>query len=155
MGVTQDIVKLTAKSANPSSAKRSIELASGWKSEKQIIYTWILLLILSILLAFIIQNWAVDIQPARVQAGVGISVTRLDRERLEVMIISQEKNSDIEYLTYNTSNGSGYLNKSIDPFAPVQDAGDNGIIPVSGYNEHVEIFANVSDARIKIFSKII
>ena len=125
--MAQEIVKTTAKSANSSIAKRSNELASGWKSEKQIIYTWILLLILSILLAFIIQNWAVDIQPARVQADVGISVTRLDMERLEVMIISLEKNSDIEYLSYNTSNGSGYINKSLNPFAPVQDAGDYGI----------------------------
>ena len=153
--MAQDIVKPTAKSANTSIAKRSIELAFGWKSEKYLIYAWILLLLISILLTFIIQSWAVDIQPARVQADVGISVTRLDRERLEVMIISLEKDADIEYLTYNTSNGSGYINKSIDPFAPVQDAGDNGIIPVSGYNEHVEIFANLSDARIKIFSKIV
>lgn len=153
--MVQDIVKPTAKSANTSIAKRSIELAFGWKSEKYLIYAWILLLLISILLAFIIQNWAVDIQPARVQADVGISVTRLDRERLEVMIISLEKDADIEYLTYNTSNGNGYINKSINPFAPVQDAGDNGIIPVSGYNEHVEIFATFSDARIKIFSKIV
>jgi hypothetical protein len=153
--VAQEIVKTTAKSANSSIAKRSNELASGWKSEKQIIYTWILLLILSILLAFIIQNWALDIQPARIQADVGISVTRLDMERLEVMIISLGKDMDIEYLTYNTSNGSGYINRSIDPFSPVRDTGDIGIIPVSGYNEHVEIFANVSDAIIKIFSQIV
>lgn len=155
MGVTQDIVKPTAKSANSSIVKRSIELASGWKSEKYILYSWILLLILSILMTFILQSWALDIKPVRVQEDVGISVTRLDMERLEVMIISLEKDMDIEYLTYNTSNGSGYINKSINPFAHMQDAGDYGIIPVSGYNEHVEIFANLSDARIKIFSKIV
>jgi len=32
------------------------------------------------------------------QADIGISVTRLDREGLEVMIISLEKDADIEYL---------------------------------------------------------
>lgn len=153
--MAQDIVKPTAKSANSSIVKRSIELTFGWKSEKYLIYAWILLLLISILLAFIIQNWAVDIQPARIQADVGISVTRLDMERLEVIIISLEKDMDIEYLTYNTSNGSGYITKSINPFAPVRDTGDSGIIPVSGYNEHVEIFANVSNARIKIFSQIV
>lgn len=155
MGVARDIIRPTAKKASSRIRKRIYEHAFGWKSEKYLIYAWILLLLISILLAFIIQNWAVDIQPARVQADVGISVTRLDRERLEVMIISLEKDMDIEYLTYNTSNGSGYINKSINPFVPVQDAGDYGIIPVSGYNEHVEIFANLSDARIKIFSKIV
>ncbi|MDO8725793.1 MAG: hypothetical protein Q7J35_06985 [Candidatus Methanoperedens sp.] len=153
--MTKYIVKPTAKSANSSIVKRSIELAFGLKSEKYILYAWILLLLISILLAFILQNWVVDIQPARVQADVGISVTRLDMERLEVMIISLEKDADFEYLTYNTSNGSGYINRSIDPFSPVRDTGDNGIIPVPGYNEHVEIFANLRDARIRIFSQIV
>ena len=153
--MTQDFVKPTAKSANSSIAKRTFELAFGWKSEKYILYAWILLLILSVLLTFILQSWAIDIHPARVQTDIGISVTRLDRERLEVMILSLEKDTHIEYLTYNASNGSGYINRSIDPFAPVKDAGDSGIIPVPGYNEHVEIFAQLSDARIRIFSKIV
>ena len=155
MSVAKDIVKPTAKSANSSIVKRSIELAFGWKSEKYILYAWILLLILSILMTFILQSWALDIEPARIQSDVGISITRLDKERLDVMIISLEKDSDIEYLTYNTSNGSGYINKSIDTFAPLQDVGDNGIIHVSGFNEHIEIFATLNGERTKIFSKII
>ena len=154
MDVAQDIVKPTAKGANSSIVKRSIELAFGWKSEKYILYTWILFLLISILLTFILQSWSLDIQRPGVRTDVGISVTRLDRERIEVMIISLEKDTDIEYLTYNTSNGSGYINQSINPFAPVQDVGDYGIIPVSSYNEDVEIFASLNGERTKIFSSI-
>jgi len=150
--VTRDIVKQTAKSASSTIAKRSIELAFGWKSEKYILYAWIFLLILSILLTFIIHGWVEDIQPVRVQADLGISVTRLDRERVEVMIISIENDANIEYLNYYTSKGSGYINRSINLLEPVRDAGDSGIIPVSGYNEHVEIFAVHKDSKINIFS---
>ncbi len=88
-----------------------------------------------------------------VQANVGISVTRLDSSRLEVMIISIEKDTDIEYLTYYTSRGSGYINKSANPVSPVRDIGEVGTIPVSGYNEKVEIFATLLNETIKIYDK--
>ncbi len=149
------IKKPTAKETGSRIRKRSFELAFGGKTEKNIIYAWILLLILSIVLTFIVQSWAVDIQPARVELNVGVSLTRLDRDRLEVMIISIEKDTNIEYLTYYTSRGAGYINKSSNPPVPVRDAGESGIIPVSGYDEHVEIFATLQDTRIKIFNKTV
>jgi len=81
------------------------------------------------------------IRPPGIQANVGVSITRLDSSRLEVMIISIEKDTYIEYLTYYTSRGSGYINKTINPISHVRDIGEIGVIPVSGYNEKVEIFA--------------
>lgn len=147
------IRKPTAKETGSTIRKRSFELTFGGKTEKNIIYAWILLLILSIVLTFIIQNWGADIQLTGVQNDVGISVTRLDSNSLEVMIISIEKDTDIEYLTYYTSNGTGYINQSLNPSVPVRDAGEPGIIPVSGYDEQVEIFAILHDKRINIFSK--
>lgn len=147
------IIKPTAKDASSRIRKRSFELAFGGKTEKNIIYAWILLLILSIVLTFIVQSWASDIQPPGVEMNVEVSVTRLNSESLEVMIISIEKDTDIEYLTYYTSRGTGYINQSSNPLAYVGDAGEPGIIPVSGYDEQVEIFAILHDKRIKIFSK--
>lgn len=152
--MNEPIKKTTAKDASHRIDKRSYYLALGWKSEKNLIYAWILLLILSIVLTFIIHDWGAQIRPLEVQANVGISVTRLDREELEVLIISLEKNTDIEYLTYYSSHGSGYINKSGNMPGPVHELGDVGIIPVSGYNEKVEIFATLRNETIKIYSKI-
>lgn len=151
--MNKTIKKTTAKEASHRIRKRSTELAFGGNSEKNLIYAWILLLILSIVLTFIIQDWGAGIKPPGVQANVGVSVTRLDREGLEVMIISLEKDTDIEYLTYYSSRGSGYINKSGDMPGPVHEIGDIGIIPVSGYNEKVEIFATLRNETIKIYSK--
>ena len=153
VGVNKDTKKPTAKEANSRIRKLSFELAFGWKSEKYILYAWVLLLILSIILTFIIQDWGAGIKPPGVQANMGISVTRLDRETLQVMIISLEKDTDIKYLTYYTSRGSGYINKSINQISHVRDTGDIGIIPVSGYNEKVEIFVTLPNETIKIYSK--
>jgi hypothetical protein len=151
--VNKTIKKTTAKDASNRISRRSTELAFGGKSEKKLIYAWILLLILSIVLTFILQDWGAGIKPPGVQANVDVSVTRLDSSRLEVMIISLEKDTDIEYLTYYTSHGSGYINKSINQFSPVRDIGEIGIIPVSGYNEKVEIFTTLHNETIKIYSK--
>jgi hypothetical protein len=150
--VNKPIKKTTAKDASHRIRKRSTELAFSGKSEKNLIYAWILLLILSIILTFIIQDWGAGIKPPGVQANAGVSVTRLDMERLQVMIISLEKDTDIEFLTYYTSRGSGYINKSANLLAPVREIGDIGIIPVSGYNEMVEIFATQHNETIKIYS---
>lgn len=149
------IRKPTAKETGSRIRKRSFELAFGGKGEKKLIYTWILLLILSIVLTFIVHSWATDIRLTSVQPDVGVSVTRLDMDRLEVMIISIEKDTDIEYLTYYTSRGTGYINKSSNTLASVRDAGETGIIPVSGNNEQVEIFATLHDTKIKIFSNTV
>ncbi len=146
--------KTTAKDASHRIRKRSTELAFSGESEKKLIYAWILLLILSIILTFIIQDWGAGIKPPVMQANVGVSVTRLNGEILQVMIISLEKDTDIEYLTYYTSRGSGYINKSANPLAPVREIGDVGIVPVSGNNEKVEIFATLHNETIKIYSKI-
>jgi hypothetical protein len=151
--VNKDIKEPTAKEAIHRIRKRSFELAFERKSEKHIIYAWILLFILCIILTLIIQNWGAGIRPPDEEANVGVSVTRLDSSRLEVMIISIEKDTDIKYLTYYTSHGSGYINKSASPFSPVRDIGEIGIIPVSGYNEKVEIFVTLRNETIKIYSK--
>lgn len=151
--VNRDTLEPNAKSANSRIRRRSFELASGWKSEKNLIYAWILLMILSIILTLIIQDWAYDIDPAGSGMNVGLSVTRIDRDRLEVMILSIERDTNIDYLAYYTSRGTGYINRSVDTLAPVRDAGDIGIIPVSGYNEKVEIFAAIRDEKIRIYSK--
>ena len=147
------IEKPTAKAVNSRIRKRSFELAFSWKSGKYIIYAWILLLILSIIFTFIIQDWGAQIRPPGVHPNVGVSITRLDRSRLEVMIISIEKDTDIEYLTYYTSRGSGYINKTTNPISLVRDIGEIGIIPVSGHNEKVEIFATLHNETIKIYDK--
>ena len=149
--MNKDIKKPTAKEAIHRIRKRSTELAFGGKNEKKIIHAWIILLILSIILTFIIQDWGAGIKPPRAEANVGVSVIRLDSSRLEVMIISIEKDTDIEYLTYYTSLGSGYINKSANLLAPVRDIGETGIIPVSGYNENVEIFATLRNETVKIY----
>lgn len=151
--MNKDIEKPTAKAVNSRIRKRRFELAFSWKSGKYIIYAWILLLILSIIFTFIIQDWGAQIRPPGVQANVGVSIIRLDSSRLEVMIISIEKDTDIEYLTYYTSRGSGYINKTANPVSHVRDIGETGIIPVSGYNEKVEIFATLRNEKIKIYDK--
>ncbi len=148
------IEKPTVKAVNSRIRKRRFELAFNWKSGRYIIYTWILLLILSIILTFIIQDWGAEIRPPEVQANVGVSITRLDRSRLEVMIISIEKDTDIEYLTYYTSCGSGYINKSTNPISYVRDIGEIGTIPVSSHNEKLEIFATLHNETIKIYDNI-
>ncbi len=145
------IKKQTAKDISSRIRKRNIELAFGWKSEKYLIYAWILLLILSVILTFMVQSWAQDVRPARVGADVDVSVTRLDSHRLEVMIISIGKDADILNLEYSTPHGSGMINRSASPLEPVRDAGEPGVIAVSGYDEEVEIFAVLSDAKIRIF----
>ena len=143
-----------AKNASSRIMRRGFELAFGWKSEKHLIYAWILLIILSIILALIMQDWAEDIDPARSKMNIGLSVDRLDPDKLEVMIVSIERDTKIDYITYYSSRGTGYVNMSRDPLSPVHDAGDIGIIPVSGYNEKVELFAIMGDEKIKIYSKI-
>ncbi len=150
--MNKSIKKPTAKDASSRIRKRSVELAFGWKSEKYLIYAWILLLILSVILTFMVQSWTQDVRPARAGVDVGVSVTRLDSHRLEVMIISIGKDADIRNLEYNTPHGSGIINRSASPLEPVRDAGEPGIIDVSGYDEDVEIFAILSDAKIRIFS---
>ncbi len=150
-GVNKDIKKPTAKEASHRIRKQSTELAFGGKNEKNLIYAWILLLILSIILTFIIQDWGAGIKPPRAEANVGVSITRLDSSRLEIMIISLEKDTDVKYLTYYTSHGSGYINKTTNPISPVRDIGETGMIPVSGYNEMVEIFATLNNETIKIY----
>lgn len=152
MSVNRVIKKQTAKEASSSIRKLSFELAFGWKSEKYLIYAWILLLILSIILTFIVHTWTAEIQPAGVGADVGVSVIRLDSNRIEVMIISIENDTEIQYLLYNTLHGRGIINRSESPHQPVRDAGESGIISVQGYDEEVEIFALHSDKKIKIFS---
>ncbi len=147
------IEKPTVKAVNSRIRKRRFELAFNWKSGRYIIYTWILLLILSIILTFIIQDWGAEIRPPGVQANVYVSITRLDSSSLEVMIISIEKDTDIEYLTYYTSRGSGYINKSTNSISYVRDIGEIGTIPVSGHSEKVEIFATLHNETIKIFDK--
>ncbi len=151
--MNRDKKKITAKDASSSVIRSRYELALGWGSGKYLIYAWILLMILSIILTLIIQNWAEDIDPAGSNINMGLSVTRLDRNRLEVMIISTEKDTDIEYLTYYTSRGTGYINKTGDPVSAVRDAGDSGIIPVSGYDEKVEIFAITHYRKIRVYSE--
>ncbi len=151
--MNKDTKKPTAKEASHRIITRSTELAFTWKSEKYLIYSWILLLIICIILTFIIQDWGAEIRPPEVHANVGVSVTRLDSGRLEVMIISIEKDTDIEYITYYTLRGSGYINKSANMLSPVRGIGDVGIITVSGYNEKVEIFATMRNETIKIYSK--
>ncbi len=146
------INKTTAKDASSRIQKRSAELAFGWKSEKHLIYAWILLLTLSIILTFIVQNWTADVQPAGVRTDVRVSVIRLDSNRIEVMVISIEKDTEIHYLLYNTSYGGGIINRSSSPLEPIRDVGEPGMITVQGYDENVEIFAILSDAKIKIFS---
>ena len=145
------IKKQTAKDISSRIRKRNIELAFGWKSEKYLIYAWILLLILSVILTLIVQNWTQDVSPGKVGADVSVSVRRLDSHRLEVMIISIGKDADIRNLEYSTTHGSGIINRSASPFEPVRDAGEPGIIAVSGYDEDVEIFAVLSDSKIRIF----
>ncbi len=149
--MNKSIKKPTAKDASSRIRKCSFEIAFGWKSEKYLIYAWILLMFLSIILTFIVQSWTEEVRPARVGADVGVSVTRLDSHRLEVMIISIGKDTDIRNLEYNTLHGSGIINRSASPLESVRDAGESGIITVSGYDEEVEIFAVLSDAKIRIF----
>ncbi len=150
--MNRSINKTTAKDASSRIQKRSAELAFGWKSEKYLIYAWILLLILSIILTFIVQNWVADIHIAGMKEDVEVSVTRLDSNRVEVMVISIEKDTGLRYLSYKTSHGSGIINRSINPVEPVRDAGEPGIIMVQGYDEEVEIFAVLSDRKKKVFS---
>lgn len=148
------IEKPSAKAVNSRIRKRSLELAFSWKSGRYIIYAWILLLIFSIIFTFILHDWGAEIRPPGVKANVGVSIARLDSSRLEVMIISIEKDTDIEYLTYYTSRGSGYINKTTNLISHVRDIGEIGIIPVSGYSEKVEIFATLHNETIKIYDKI-
>lgn len=153
VGLNKAVEKPDAKAVNSRIRKRSFELAFSWKSRRNLIYGWILLFIISIMFTLIIHDWGAQIRPPGVKENVGVSISRLDSTRLEVMIISIEKDTDIEYLTYYTSNGSGYINKTANPVLPVRDIGDVGTIPVPGHNEKVEIFATLRNGTIKIYDK--
>lgn len=147
--------KREAGKINSSIKKRLLEHSLGKGSEHNFINTIGIIVIsaLCIPLAFLVLDWASGIRPPPAQPEISISVTRLDRNLVSVMILSiGHKETVIQQLSYNTSKGTGFINKSDNPFDFVRDVGDYGVIPLSGYNEYLEITAVLGNATTKLYS---
>lgn len=105
------------------------------------------------MLAVFVLNWATGVKPPAVQQEIEVSLTRLNENEVEVMVIYLENGTTIRHLTYATMQGSGAINSSTNPLEPLRDAGEYGIVPVSGYDEYMEIMVTINDTKtIKIFS---
>lgn len=147
--------KPTAKDTSQRLEKRRFVLSFAKHSENFFLPTtgMILMTAISVMLSVMVLDWAEGIKPPSLEQEIGISVKRLNQNQLEVMVMSLEKDIIISSMTYNTSQGSGIINRSARPLDRVRDAGEIGIIPVSGYDEYIEITAVLGDTRtIKIFS---
>lgn len=143
---------LSAKSIGSRVIRRRLELALGRKSDRSSYISWIILIVSSIIFALIIFNWLAAIRPPEVQPEIDVSVRRLDHDNLEVMIVFVGKDTMIKYLTYNTSQGSGFINKSTDHFAPLIDIGDTGVIYAGSYSGALEIYATFNNGKtVKIY----
>ena len=132
---------------------RWLEVALGQDSGRKLFYAWLILFILCLVLSAFILNWAVDIRPpAPPEPDIAVSVTQPDRDHLGIMITYTGKNTSIRYLTYNSSSGSGFINKSSDPHEYVRDAGEEGIITIPDRDKRLEILAIMSNGKtIKVY----
>ncbi|MDD5473805.1 MAG: hypothetical protein PHU34_06610 [Candidatus Methanoperedens sp.] len=147
--------KPTAKDTGFRLAKRRFEQTLAKYSENYFRPTTgvIILTAICVMLAVFVLNWATGVKPPAVQQKIEVSLTRLNENEVEVMIIYMESGTTIRHLTYATTRGRGVINSSASPFEPLRDAGEYGIVPVSGYDEYVEITAAINDTKtIKIFS---
>ena len=144
----------TAKDINNRILSRWLELTLARLGEKNLYYSWLILLVLSLIFAALLLNWAAAIKPPPVKPDIAISVAGTGGDNLEVMIIYTGGGISIKYLTYNSSHGGGFINRSANPFEHIRDAGEEGTIPVSAYDGELEIFATLNDGRtIIIYSK--
>ncbi len=116
-----------------------------------------MLIISSIIFAFIVLNWASGISPPPdMQPEFEISVGRPGQDMLEVMIVFIGKDTQIKYLTYNTSVGSGFINRTADPFEYVRDIGETGYVPAKNFSGPLRIYATLNNGKIrKIYDSVI
>jgi hypothetical protein len=147
--------KKEASKINSSIKKRILEHTLGKSSEPYHVHTIGIIVIsaVCILLALLVLDWTSGIKTPSVQPEISISVTRLNQNLVSVMIFSIEhKGTIIKHLLYNTTPGTGFINQTDGPFDLVRDVGDFGYIPVSGYNEYLEITAVLENSTTKVFS---
>jgi len=115
--VNQTIKTSSTKKIGSKITKLRLEYALLWKNNTALYLSWIMLIISSIIFAFIVFNWASGISPPPdMQPETEVSVVRPGQDRLEVMIVFIGKDTDIKYLTYNTSVGSGFINRTRIPY---------------------------------------
>ncbi|MCZ7355444.1 MAG: hypothetical protein O8C66_13165 [Candidatus Methanoperedens sp.] len=144
-----------ADKINSSIKKRILENTLGKSSEHYFIHTIGVIIITALLipLAFLVLDWTSGIRPSPAQPEISISVTRSDRNLVSVMILSiGHKETVIKHLSYNTSQGTGFINRTDSPFEFVRDVGDYGVIPLSGYNEYLEITAVLGNTTTRMYS---
>lgn len=147
--------KPTAKDSSFRLAKRRFEQTLAKYSENYFRPTTgvVILTAICVMLAAFVLTWVLGVKPPAVHQEIEVSLTRLDENEVEVMVIYLENGTTIMHLTYATMQGSGFINSSANPPEPLRDAGEYGIVPVSGYDEYVEITAAINDTKkIKIFS---
>ncbi len=149
------VKKPTAKDTSLKLAKRRFEQLLAKYSENYFRPTtgMIILTAICVTLAAFVLTWVLGVKPPATQQEIEVSVTRLSENEVEVMVIYLEKGITIRHLTYATTQGSGAINSSANPLEPLREAGDYGIVPVSGYDDYMEITAAINDTKtIKIFS---
>ncbi len=150
--VNRSIRTHSAKNISSRITRRILEHTLGWGNNRVFYVSWITLIIIGLIFSVIVFNWAKGIGLADVQQGIDVSVRKLDNDRLEVMVVFIGKDTMIRYLTYSTMQGSGFINRSTDPFDHVRDIGETGIIPLSGYSGRLEIFATLENGKtMKIY----
>ena len=149
--------KLSAKKISSRVAKLRLEYALLWKNNTALYISWIMLIISSIIFAFIVFNWASGISPPPdMQPETEVSIERPGQDRLEVMIVFIGKDAQIKYLTYNTSVGSGFINRTTYPFEYMRDIGETGSIPAGNYSGPLRIYATPNNGKIrKIYDSVI
>jgi len=109
----------------------------------------ILMLLVSILIATFVLDWASRIAPPILGSSAAVSVVPIDKNTAAVTILTLEpKDADISRLTYNISGRIGVINSSIDESIPVRNVGDTGFIPIS--RGDIEIVAVFNDSTQKV-----
>lgn len=109
----------------------------------------ILMLLVSIIIAAFVLNWASKITPPILEGSTAVSVVPIDMNTAAVTIlIIEPKDAVISRLTYNISGRSGVINSSIDESIPIRNVGDMGFIPIS--RGDIEIVALFNDSTQKV-----
>jgi hypothetical protein len=109
----------------------------------------IIMLMVSVLFAFLVLNWSSGITPPVLESSAAVSVVPIDENTTAVTILSIEpKGAVIKYLTYNDSRKSGIINSSSNVSIPVKNVGDSGFIQISHGN--IEIIAVFNDSTQKL-----
>ncbi|HWR26562.1 MAG TPA: hypothetical protein VN316_01660 [candidate division Zixibacteria bacterium] len=155
--MNQTIKTSTAKKIGSKITKLKLEYALLWRNDTVLYLSWILLIISNIIFAFIVLTWVSGISPPPdMQPETEVSVVRPGQDGLEVMIVFISKDTQIKYLTYNTSVSSGFINRTTDAFEYVRDIGETGSIPAGNYSGPLRIYATLNNGKIrKIYDSVI